>query len=218
MKAKWFIQFFFASLMILILAALGSQGATVNAQATKAATMQAAPPAGKMRWDIISFAMKDGKPTISEGGVAVAQANDGSYIVYKGSGTFGPGITDPVTGGGDWATFDAGNRPTGSGKYNVTAFAGFDWTAGKGNPTFVDTIGKPEDFSGGVANLRITYNNADGSQAGSGLLIVSCHPPAGGADSVVEGVVGSKGGTLFYNPARVAGGVDQGRTIFHFVR
>jgi hypothetical protein len=222
MKVKWFTQLFLISVLILVLATIGSSSAKVSAQATPAATMAAtgpeAPPPGKMRWDIISVSTKDGKQTISAGGIAYASANDGSYISYKGTGTYGPGISDPVTGGGDWATFDAGNRPTGSGKYTVTAFAGFDWTAGKEAPTQVDTIGKAEDFVGGVATLRIAYSNADGSSAGNGFLIISCHPPAGAVDSIVEGVVGSKRGVLFYSPAHIAPGIDQGRTNFHFVR
>ena len=75
-----------------------------------------------------------------------------------------------------------------------------------------------EDFAGGVATLRIAYTNVDGSAAGMGFLIISCHPPAGGLDSVVEGVAGSKGGTLFYNPGHIAPLIDQGRTNFHFIR
>jgi hypothetical protein len=222
MKAKWFVRFFFVSFVLLVLAALASQNATVNAQATKAATMAAtgpvAPPASKMRWDIISVAFAENKQTLSAGGVAFASANDGSYIKFTGSGTFGPGVSDPVSGGGDWGTWDAGNRPTGSGKYTVVGFAGFDWAPGKPSPIQIDQIGKLEDFSGGVATLRIAYTNADGSPAGTGTLIISCHPPAGGADSVVEGVIGSKGATLFYNPAHIAPNVDQGRDNFHFIR
>jgi len=217
MKVNWSIQFVFASLMILALVSFASTGTTVNAQATAAATSAGAPPASKMRWDIISVTTKDNAPVLSAGGVAAASANDGSYIVYTGSGTFGPGVADPVTGGGDWSTFDSGNRPTGNGKYTVTAFAGFDWAPGGPPPPLVDNIGKKADVSGGVATLRIAYSNADGSAAGMGTLIVSCHQPAGAPDAVVEGVIGSKDYTLFYNPVRVVGGVDQGRTQFHFV-
>ncbi len=225
MTAKWFIRFLFVGLVLVLLASLASQNATVNAQATMAATMAAtklaapaAPPASKMRWDITSVAFGDNKQTISAGGVAFASANDGSYIKFTGTGTFGPAVSDPVSGGGDWATWDAGNRPTGSGKYTVAGFAGYDWTPGKPSPIQIDQVGKLEDFAGGVATLRIAYSNADGSSAGMGTLIISCHPPVGGSDSIVEGVIGSKGGTLFYNPAHIAPLIDQGRTNFHFIR
>src|SRR5260221_3436744 len=121
MTTKRFIPLLVVCLMFLILASFAGHSTSVNAQAST----QAAPPAGKMRWDIISFALKDGKNTSVPGGVAVASANDGSYIKLTGTGTYGPGASDPVTGGGDWATYDAGNIPIGSGKYTVTAFVGF---------------------------------------------------------------------------------------------
>src|SRR5262249_43585126 len=130
MKAKWFVQVVLVVIVLLIVGSLSGHRSTVNAQATAAATAPAAPPAGKMRWDIISVTAKDNKQNIDPGGVAFASANDGSYIKFTGTGTYGPGASDPVTGGGDWATWDAGNKPTGGGKYTVTAFAGFDWTPG----------------------------------------------------------------------------------------
>ena len=226
MKTKWFIRCLSVSIPLLMLVALAlasqgvfaSQGVTVNAQATAAATA-AAPPASKMRWDIISVTTTNGTTTIAAGGIASASANDGSYITIKGTGTYGPGASDPVTGGGDWATFGPGNVPTGSGKYTVTAFAGFDWSPGTEPPvaTWVDSIGKKADGSGGVATLRIAYANADGSAAGTGTLIISCHSVVGGIDSTVEGIIASKNYTLFYNPAHIVPGVDQGRTTFHFV-
>ena len=97
MKFKWFMRFILASLMLLILASLGGHGSTVNAQATMAATGPAAPPAGKMRWDIISVSFADNKQTLSPGGVAFASANDGSYIKYTGTGTYGPGRSEEHT-------------------------------------------------------------------------------------------------------------------------
>jgi len=216
MKTKSFLAFVSLSRLFLLVTSATARGVTLNAQATAAAT---APAASKMRWDILSVTTTNGTTTIAAGGIASASANDGSYITLKGTGTFGPGVSDPVTGGGDWATFDAGNRPTGSGKYTVTAFAGFDWVPGTEPPvaTWVDSIGKKQDGSGGIATLRIAYSNADGSAAGTGFLLISCHSPVGAPDSVVEGVIASKGVTLFYNPAHIVGGVDQGRTTFHFL-
>src|SRR2546428_11482179 len=57
-----------------------------------------------MRWDILS--VNFGTRTASAGGIASAQANDGSEITITGSGTFrsDPGNPQDVTGGGGWAT------------------------------------------------------------------------------------------------------------------
>src|SRR5258708_22090117 len=125
MTTKWFIRFLFVGLVLLLLATLASQNAPVNAQATMAATSAGVPPASKMRWDTLSNTTKDGKPFLAPGGVDSAYANDGSYIVIKGTGNFGPATSDPVTGGGEWSTYDANNLPTGKGKFTVTAFVGF---------------------------------------------------------------------------------------------
>lgn len=219
MKAKWFFRFLFVVFVLLLLASLASQNAVVNAQATKAATAPAAPPASKLRWDMLSVTTKDNKPFLAPGGVDSSVANDGSYIAIKGTGTFGPGSSDPVTGGGDWTTYDANNVPTGSGKFTVTAFVSFDWGPGQLPPpsALVDSIGNNADANSGVATLRVSYTNADGSAAGSGTLIISCHLPAGAPVSIVEGIVISKGYTLYYNPAHIVPGVDQGRTSFHTV-
>jgi hypothetical protein len=170
-----------------------------------------------MRWDIIINTIKNGKPFLGPGGIAAASANDGSYITLMGTGTFGPRTSDPVTGGGDWTTYDANNLPTGKGKYTVTAFTGFDWGPGQLPPAsaVVDSIGNNTDASSGVATLRIAYTNADGSSTAMGFLIISCHLPVGAPVSIVEGVIASKGATLFYNPAHIVPGVDQGRTLFH---
>ena len=122
MKAKWFIRILFVGLVLVLLASLASQNAPVNAQATKAATMAAtaaptAPPPSKMRWDIITFSANAAGDSFSvdPGGVFSASANDGSTITYTGTGTFGPKPSDPVTGGGTWATCRSGSaRPTSS--------------------------------------------------------------------------------------------------------
>src|SRR2546425_2798045 len=57
-----------------------------------------------MRWDILS--VNFGTRTASAGGIASAQANDGSEITITGSGTFrsDPGNPQDVTGGGGWGT------------------------------------------------------------------------------------------------------------------
>src|SRR6266704_5086275 len=102
-----------------------------------ASTMLASRPAGlspnfsasasnhHMRWDIIDVNFATG--TLSAGGVASAQANDGSEITLTGSGTFrsNPGSPQDVAGGGTWETFDAAGTSTGSGTYTVTEFVSF---------------------------------------------------------------------------------------------
>ena len=216
MKGKRFIPFVFVSIAMFVLSAIANQVVPANAQATVAPTAPAAPPASKMRWDTLSVTVKDSKPFLAPGGIDSASANDGSYITIVGNGTFGPGTTDPVTGGGDWATFDANNVPTGKGKFTVTAFNGFDWAPGQLPPpsVLVDSIGNNADASSGVAGLRIAFTNADASAAGMGFLIISCHLPVGAPASIVEGLVVSKGMTLFYNPTHIVPGIDQGRTSF----
>ena len=51
----------------------------------------------RFRWDIISVDFATG--TLSAGGVASADANDGSKITLTGSGSFRVGDKDEVTGG-----------------------------------------------------------------------------------------------------------------------
>src|SRR6266516_5478816 len=122
-----------------------------------ASTMLASRPAGlspnfsasasnhHMRWDIIDVNFATG--TLSAGGVASAQANDGSEITLTGSGTFrsNPGNPQDVTGGGAWQTFDAGGGPTGSGSYTVTGFVSFTLAPG-GPPLPNDNIGNRADI------------------------------------------------------------------------
>src|SRR5262249_685214 len=156
----------------LVLATVGSSAVNVNAQATKAATMAAtaapsARPPSKMRWDIISFSANAAGDsfTVEPGGVFSASANDGSTITYTGSGTFGPSPSDPVTGGGTWATTDSADNPVESGNYTITGFVSFEWdptTLPAGLP-IVDKVGDIKDASGGLATLTISYTNKDGS-------------------------------------------------------
>src|SRR2546422_6437538 len=94
----------------LISLALGCEGGT------PASAMLASRPTGlspnfsasasnhHMRWDILS--VNFGTRTASAGGIASAQANDGSEITITGSGTFrsDPGNPQDVTGGGGGTT------------------------------------------------------------------------------------------------------------------
>jgi hypothetical protein len=171
----------------------------------------------KIRWDIVNNMVVDGKPTGSEGGIAFATAIDGSYIMLKGTGTFGPGKTDPVTGGGDWMTFDVTNLKTASGKYTVTGLVSWTEGSGKEPDALVDKIGEKTSFRAGVAVLSVTYTNDDGSAAGEGVVIISCHGPVDGTDTTFEGVAATMGVTTFYDASPARPGVNTNRTQFHVV-
>ena len=115
-----------------------------------------------------------------------AMASDGSKILVAGTGTFEVGEDKEVTGGGNWATFNASGVATGSGKFRVTRLVKFDLGPGsasaQGHPT----------FHAGLAFLRIVYD--DGSK---GILVVSCNlnffSPGTTPPSVPEGFSASKG-------------------------
>ncbi len=171
--------------------------------------------ATKMRWDIAKFTL--GPPEVYPGGVAFASALDGSFIKLTGTGTFGPGQADPVTGSGTWDTRPVGTgRSTGKGKYSVTGLVSFH----ESKPTHsggrrVDKIGNGEDRTGGLIVLRIAYTNEDGSPAGTGVLIVSCRRRGTSGIDLFEGVIASKGAVMYFNPTRPSSGLDGGRTAFH---
>jgi hypothetical protein len=166
-----------------------------------------------VRWDIISLDPFPDPTTVLAGGVASAIAQDGSSIVFHGSGTFvapggGPGTSGAVTGGGTWETFASdGTTSTGSGNYLVTGLV--RWDAAPGTLPLIDGIGNAADASSGLAVLRIEYD--DGSL---GTLVVSCHLPAGGTpDSIFEGVRASKGYVDYWNGTEPVGNTN--RTTFH---
>ncbi len=182
-----------------------------------ASTMLASRPAGlspnfsasasnhHMRWDIIDVNFATG--TLSAGGVASAQANDGSEITLTGSGTFrsNPGNPQDVTGGGTWRT------STGSGTYEVTEFVRFEVAPGT-PPLPHDNIGNLADSRGGLLVVRVAYS--DGSE---GTLVVSCHI-VGTPDAVFEGVTASKGFIDYWNrEAPPAPPGNANRTTFHVI-
>lgn len=174
--------------------------------------------AAQMRWDIVSVAAVDGTPTISEGGAAFSSANDGSYIMLTGSGTFGPEMSDPVIGGGNWTTFDVTNLMTGNGAYTVTGLVSWEEGPGTLPDALADTIGDKADFRAGVAVLTVAYTNEDGSEAGNGVLLISCHGPVDSLDTIFEGFVASMGSATFYDAVQPVPGSHVGRTSFHVVR
>ncbi|MBI3454336.1 MAG: hypothetical protein HY002_00920 [Candidatus Rokubacteria bacterium] len=181
---------------------------------TNSAHVGFAQQAGKIRWDIVTFTSFS-PPSFKEGGVAVASATDGSLIKLTGSGTFGPGESDPVTGGGTWETFDVSNKSTGSGKYTVTGLVSFQQAPGTLPPAIKDQIGQNADARAGLAVLRTAYANTDGSAGGTGILVVSCHLPVDSPHEIFEGVIASKGFVTYFNRVLTMPGVDANRTAFH---
>ena len=164
----------------------------------------------KVRWDIISVDFATG--TLSAGGIASARANDNSKITLTGSGTFGSGEDDGVTGGGTWKTFNPTGNQTGSGTYKVRRLV--SWERAPGTPPLPhDNIGNLADNSAGLAVLRVRYS--DGSR---GVLTVSCHL-VGTPDGVFEGVTATKAFVDYWNrEAPPAPPGNANRTTFHVMR
>jgi len=159
-----------------------------------------------VRWDIISVNFITG--TLSAGGMASADAVDGSKITLTGSGTFQLGEDGGTNGGGSWTTFSSRGASTGSGTYRTTALV--SWTPAPGTPPLPnDNIGVRAEESAGLAVLRIRYS--DGSQ---GLLTVSCDL-VGTPASVFEGITATKGFVDYWNREKPMPGVDANRTNFH---
>ena len=111
---------------------------------------------------------------------ASALAADGSVITLTGSGTFHPGDSEEVTGGGSWTVSTGG-----SGTYNVTGLVRFDLAPGS-------VPGVPS-IHAGLAFLRIAYS--DGSR---GILAVNCMLP-GTPANVSEGITASKDFVDYFN-------------------
>lgn len=160
----------------------------------------------KVRWDIISVNFTT--LTLSAGGKASALANDGSKITLTGSGTFGSGEDDGVTGGGKWWTFDSSGTQKASGTYEVRRLVSWEPTSGT-PPLPHDNIGNRLQESAGLAVLRIRYS--DGSR---GVLAVSC-TLVGTSAAVFEGVTATKGFVDYWNREKPVPGVDGNRTNFH---
>lgn len=119
-------------------------------------------------------------------GPAVAQDKDGAWIEISGSGTFsiGGGPKD-VTGGGDFAIFDADGTEVASGAWTATSLRGYrDWGF---------TEGVPEALRGGKLTMTIELDGV-----GTGKLTVHCllgNPPP----SKVEGVEVDVGSMHFHD-------------------
>jgi hypothetical protein len=145
----------------------------------------------RFRWDIISVDFATG--TLSAGGMASADANDGSKITVTGSGRFRVGDEDAVRGGGTWETFDKAGTSTGTA------------------PLPHDNIGALADERAGLLVLRISYSDGSG-----GVLVVSCHL-VGTPTTVIEGVTISKGFVGFLGELPPAPPGNANRTSFHLL-
>jgi hypothetical protein len=161
----------------------------------------------RVRWDIINVDFSTG--TLSPGGIASAQANDGSKITLTGSGTFSTG--GGTDGGGNWKTFNPAGEQTGSGTYRTRGLV--TWVSAPGTPPLPhDNVGDREDQSAGLAVLRIRYSDDTG-----GLLTVSCHLN-GTSDAVFEGITTTKGYLDYWNrEAPPAPPGNANRTNFHLL-
>ena len=176
-----------------------------------------------VRWDLLHVTFMTTGNILDAGGSASALAQDGSKITLTGSGTFAPGDSDEVTGGGNWTTYSPAGAMTGTGTYEVRRLIRFDSAPGVQNSTAVDHIGDGtlKDNRAGLVALLISYS--DGSK---GVLFVSCRlpgspppsPPLNAAPaSIFEGVTASKGYTDYWNHVGPVNGVDNGRTLFHVI-
>src|SRR5919109_1990795 len=84
-----------------------------------------------VRWDIVHLAFTS-PLTVSEGGNAFATTRNPNSLKIEltGSGTFKPGESDEVTGGGTWMTYSGcpgACVATGSGTYRVTRLASWEF-------------------------------------------------------------------------------------------
>jgi hypothetical protein len=162
----------------------------------------------RIRWDLISLDFSTVPVTVNPGGVAAALANDGSLILFTGSGFFlgaAEAVGQPeAVGEGTWAT--SGPIGAASGTYRVIEKVIWKQAPGMQGPT-IDNIG-PNPRPGFVV-LKIAYS--DGS---IGTLGVSCHL-VGTPDQVFEGVTATKGFVGFFNRVPPLPGVNANRTLFH---
>ena len=171
------------------------------------------------RWDIVEAILPNPEPgETNPGGMASAKSQNDSIITLTGSGTFTVtdegGISDVVTGGGTWETFDDKGNSTGSGTYVVTRLVSWHQSQGIGGGR-TDNIG--DDASGGLAVFTVDYN--DGTK---GVLVVSCRRQV---RDVFEGITASKGFVDYWErqPPNQPGPNDVAlvgfnRTLFHVVQ
>lgn len=173
------------------------------------------------RWDIFQFI--DDEPFMEpfdsgEGGVAYAYADDDTYIMLTGSGTFQTDDPTAVTGGGTWTTFpEHGLKPTGEGTYTVMELISFVEAPGSTPPIIGDSVGERTDARAGLAVMRIAYADADGNPAGSGVLTVSSRLAKDSPSSVFVGVTATKDYVAFWDRYEPVRGVNANRANFHVI-
>ena len=161
----------------------------------------------RIRWDLVSLIL----PDIEAGGDDTASAEGGSTLTLTGTGTFRPGQSRQVTGGGTWTTNNP-DVPGGPGTYRVTELVSWIQAPGTlvGTP-LIDHIGNgtKTDTRAGLAVLRIKYS--DGLD---GILFVSCNI-SGTPPSVDEGINASRGFVNFFHPGMPNFTKHSNRTLFH---
>jgi hypothetical protein len=163
----------------------------------------------RIRWDLLDLTPPDIRAgDIRAGGDDTASAEGGSTLTLTGSGTFRPGNSRQVTGGGLWSTTNT-DLP-GSGTYRVTEL--ISWQLAPGTLVgsgLVDHIGTLADTRAGLAVLRIKYSDGLG-----GVLFLSCNL-TGTPLSVDEGINASRGFVNFFDPQMPTFGKHSNRTLFH---
>ena len=176
----------------------------------------------KIRWDIIHLSTLPPPATTLPGGTASACAastcdNTAPTITLTGTGTFRPGESEDVTGGGTWTTAGYG---AGSGTYTVRGLVSFVLAPGTLNttpptaPLFTDGVSGPASGANaraGLAVLRIAYD--DGSK---GVLVISCDLPRTPPDlPIFEGITASKDFVDYWNRVPMNVAPFGNRTAFH---
>jgi hypothetical protein len=166
-----------------------------------------------VRWDIVSLDFSTTPATANPGGEAFATADTHLKIRFTGTGTFvapaSGGTSGAVTGGGDWETF-VDDVSTGSGTYQVTKLASWEFANFQTPGTIIDHIGDVNERASGNAVFLIEYS--DGSK---GTLVIGCHGP-GAPDGIFEGVTATKGYVTYWNPeVPPPPPGDANRTLFH---
>ena len=161
----------------------------------------------RLRWDLVELS----PPDIRAGGDDTASAEGESTLTLTGRGTFRPGHSRQVTGGGEWRTTNP--DVPGGGTYRVTELV--SWVQAPGTllgSGLNDHIGNLADTRAGLAVLRIRYSDGLG-----GILFVSCHLN-GTPSSVDEGINASRGFVNFFHPGTPGFGIHSNRTLFHVLR
>lgn len=159
----------------------------------------------RIRWDLISLIL----PKIEAGGDDTASAEGGSTLTLTGTGTFRPGQSRQVTGGGTWTTNNP-DVPGGPGTYRVTELV--SWVPAPGTLVgsgLTDLIGTLADTRAGLAVFRIKYSDGLG-----GILFLSCNL-TGTPKSVDEGINASRGYVNFFHPEMPNFTKRSNRTLFH---